>query len=296
MKEKIEKKKFDKSSIPYVIVIFSILVVYCLFFFTLLYMALSTSLKTFPDYQSNRIGLPTEITFENFVSSFELFKVIVDSETTVYLAEMLFNSVIYSVGCAVVASLVPCIVAYLVAKYNFKFNKIVYGTVIISMVLPIVGALPSEIQVMKFLGLYNSMIGIFIKNACYLGTYFLVYYATFKALSNEYLEAAFVDGSPHLKVMLGIVFPLIKTTVFAVFVINFIAYWNDYQSPLIYLKKAPTAAVGLFKFMTNPSQAGGSLMTSQMAGCIILFIPIFILFLCCKNIFLGNLTVGGIKG
>jgi ABC-type glycerol-3-phosphate transport system permease component len=58
----------------------------------------------------------------------------------------------------------------------------------------------------------------------------------------------------------------------------------------------PTAAVGLFKFVYFPSQGGTSLMTLQMSGCMILFIPILILFLVFKDVFMGNLTVGGIKG
>lgn len=293
-----KQNRVQSKSYGFIIVVLTVLIVYTLLMFLMVYLALTTSLKEYPDFKLNSVfALPERFWWKNYVDAFSAFAVSVDGNTrTVYLLEMLFNSLVYSVGCAVVATIVPALMSYLVAKYDEPFNGVVYGTVIVSMVLPIIGALPSEIQIAKMLGLYNTRFGLVVMRASYLGTYFLIFYATFKGLSDEYIEAATIDGAGQLQVLLQIVFPLVKTTIFAVLLLNFIAYWNEYQSPLIYMQSYPTAAVGLFKFVYNPSQSGTSLMTLQMAGCMILFIPILILFLCFKDVFMGNLTVGGIKG
>lgn len=177
-----------------------------------------------------------------------------------------------------------------------KLNKFIYGTVIVGMILPIVGALPSSIQVCKALGIFDTMIGMWIMKANYMGTYFLVFYGTFKSLSNEYKEAAIIDGASDYCVLFKIVFPLVKSVMLATFVLNFIAFWNDYQTPLIYLESYPTAAVGMFSFSYAASSNGASLPNMQMTGCVILFLPVFILFLALKDLFMGNLTVGGLKG
>lgn len=58
----------------------------------------------------------------------------------------------------------------------------------------------------------------------------------------------------------------------------------------------PTAAVGMFSFSYAASSNGASLPNMQMTGCVILFLPVFILFLALKDLFMGNLTVGGLKG
>lgn len=87
-----------------------------------------------------------------------------------------------------------------------------------------------------------------------------------------------------------------KSVVLATFVLNFIAFWNDYQTPLIYLESYPTAAVGMFSFSYAASSNGASLPNMQMTGCVILFLPVFILFIALKDLFMGNLTVGGLKG
>ena len=175
-------------------------------------------------------------------------------------------------------------------------NKILYTLVVFTMTVPIVGALPSQIQIMELLGLRNSLLFPIATNLSFLGTYFLIFYAAFKGLSNEYIEAATIDGAGQWQVMMKIVLPLTITTFGAVFLLNFIAYWNDYQTPLLYMQNYPTAAVGLF---ASGDTTGGDAMTEEtirMAGCMLLFLPIFTLFIIFKNKLMGNLTVGGIKG
>ncbi|HBF86976.1 MAG TPA: hypothetical protein DDW54_04775, partial [Clostridiales bacterium] len=58
----------------------------------------------------------------------------------VYLPEMFWNSILYSVGCAFFATLTPCLVAYVTSKYKSRFNAVVYGIVIFVMVTPVVGS------------------------------------------------------------------------------------------------------------------------------------------------------------
>lgn len=289
----------SKSSKNYIFIgiAFAVLVLYTLIMGLMVYMTTITSLKDFLDYKLNPIGLPEVWMWSNYKDAFSAFNVILDGgRTTIYLDTMLLYSLIYAFGSAFVSATVPALVAYLVAKYRVWLNEFVYGTVIVAMVLPIVGALPSEIQIAKFLGLYNTLYGVWIMKATYLGTNFLIYYGTFKGLSDEYIEAATIDGAGQFTVMLQIVLPLVKTTIFAIMILAFIAAWNDYQTPLIYMQDYPTAAVGLFRYVYMPSQAGAATANMQMAGCMILFIPVLILFLIFRDVFMGNLTVGGLKG
>ncbi len=295
-----KKNKLTQKSYLFGGVIMACLVVYTLIMFVMIYLALNTSLKEYFDLFLNpTFAFPEKLYFQNYVDAFkELVVLLETTNRTVYLLEMFGNSFIYAVGCAVVATVVPCLMAYLVAKYKeMWFNKVIYTTVIIAMILPIVGALPSEVQISKMLGLYDTRFGLIIMRASYLGMYFLIFHGTFKGLSDEYIEAATIDGAGQMKVLLGIVIPLVKTTIFAVLILNFISFWNEYQSPLIYMRSFPTAAVGLFKFVYYPSTGTGAPPDNMLlAGCMILFIPVFILFICFKDIFMGNLTVGGIKG
>lgn len=291
------KSRTRKKINAFAVVSCVILICYTIFIFLMLYLAIVTSFKDIFDLAKNRVFLPEKWQFENYVEAFRLYKVPATTGGYIYLEEMFLYSVLYSVGSSFMAAMVPCLVAYLVAKYNFWFNKIVYTTVIVAMTLPIVGSLPSEVVVMTKLGLYNSLLGVWILSGTYLGMYFLVYYAAFKSLSKEYMESAFIDGASHFRVLVSIVLPLVKTTIFAVFILQFVGYWNNYQTPLIYLPDYPTAATGLFRALKLPGvEAGNNQMNIKMAGCIMLSVPIMILFVAFKNIFMGNLSVGGLKG
>lgn len=291
--------KKRKKIQPFAFLLGVILAVYSLILFGMLYITVITSLKDIADFALNPFGWPERLMFSNYSKAFSSMYVPVPMGSysrKVYLWEMLLNSVIYAGGCAVTSTIVPCLVAYLVAKYKCILNKFVYGAVIVAMILPIVGSLPSEIAISRALHLYDNVVGLWIMKANFLGMYFLVFYSTFKSLSSEYGEAAEVDGAGHFTVMIKVMFPLVRTTIFAVMILQFITFWNDYQIPLVYLPSFPTAAVGLFTYAYMGASGQSSSVPMQMAGCLVLFLPIFIVFLLFRNAFMGNLTMGGIKG
>ncbi len=235
-----------------------------------------------------------EMTMSHWVDVLSKLRVKVDGQSQ-YIEQLLLNSIVYAGGCALVSTLCQCIAAYLTAKYDFQFSKIVYTVVIIAMIIPIVGALPSEMQVLRSMGLYDNLLGIYILKMNFLGMYFLVFYAIFKSLPWSYAESAFIDGASHFKVMTRIMLPLVQTTFLAVFLLNFIIFWNDYQGPMLYLPSFPTASYGIFYAKFN-STDGLTNEQSQLASCVLAAVPVIILFLLFQKRLMGNLTVGGIKG
>ena len=166
--------------------------------------------------------------------------------------------------------------------------------VLITMIMPIVGSLPSEIHVLHSLGLYDRIIGIWIQRFSFLGFYFLVFYAVFKTVPHEFAEAAYVDGCSEWRVMISVMLPLARNTFFLVMLIRGIEFWNDYQAPMLYTPSWPTLALGVFGLtQTNLNEMNNVPM--RMAGCFILVVPILILFIAFHNKLIGNLSMGGIK-
>ncbi|MBR1677534.1 MAG: carbohydrate ABC transporter permease [Clostridia bacterium] len=261
--------------------------------YSLLWGLLST-IKKYSDFINDPIGLPKQLDFSNWARAFSELKITQENKTY-YMEHMLLNSVIYAVGCAFLQTLTGCVSAYLCSKYKFFYSKIIYGIVIVTMILPIVGSLPSEIQMLQAIGLYGTFAGVFVMKMNFLGLYFLVFYAAFKSISWSYAEAAFIDGASHFRVMTRIMLPLVKSTFLAIFMLNFIGYWNDYQAPMIYLANHPTMAYGLF-YMRFVSTSSFGKAPMQLTGCMLLTIPCFVLFMIFQKRLMGNLTVGGIKG
>lgn len=279
-----------------VIMLFGLLLyTFCLFL--PLIWGVITSFKSQPDFRINVIGLPSEWVW-NYSTVYEKFKISVFTDAgtqMISMGEMFMNSILYAVGCALASTLIPCITAYLCACYDYFLSKVLYVVVIVTMVLPIVGSLPSEIRMAKSLGVFDQFWGMWLLKANFLGMYFIVFYNQFRSLPKTYREAAWIDGAGNWRIMLNIMFPLARNTFMTVALIKFIEFWNDYQTPLIYLPTKPTISLGVYH-MAYTTLNELSTIPMRTTAAVIALVPVLILFLCCHKRLLGNLTMGGIKG
>lgn len=276
-----------------------ILMCYTVSLFIPILWGLMTTFKTQADFRLSAFGLPNPFTLENYGSAFERLYLDVKDRSDVLVRVdfglMYMYSTVYAGGCALIQTLTVCIVAYATAKFHyFKLSKVVYTIVLVTMALPIIGNLPSEIQMSKNLGLYNSFIGIFIMKMSFLGMYYLVFYSSFKGVAKDFYEAAYLDGANEFTVMVCIGLPLVRYTFFTVLLLNLIGFWNDYQVPLIYLPSYPTVAYGVFSF-SNSNDARLSSVPIRLTGCIMMLVPVLVLFVAFNKQLMGNVSMGGIK-
>lgn len=289
-------KIFNKKISPILIISFILLLLYSFSLITLIAWGFVASFKTAAEFRLNILGLPKEWTW-NYTTVFQYFFVPISTETgtvRVGMGQMYINSILYAGGCAFFNTLVPCLTAYTCAKFPNKFSTLIYNIVLVTMVIPIVGSDPAALTVARFFGLYDHVWGLWIMKANFLGFYFLIFYNTFKAFPNAYMEAAKIDGAGKFTIMIRIMMPLIKTTFFTVMIILFIGFWNEYQVPLLYMPHVPTVAMGMYH-MSSTTINGMSKVPMRMAGAMMLLIPILLLFVCTNKMLLGNLTMGGIK-
>lgn len=297
-KELIAPKVKEKKS-ALTIVVF---VVLCVYFISLLIPILWALYSAFNDKQAYqqfytfRQSFPTKLTFENFVTAFEKFKYTARTTGVKYtFFEMIGHSIVYTLGSAFFFTLTPCLVAYCAARFKFKFSKVIYAFVIITMSLPIVGAMPSELRMLKTLGIFDTFIGMFVLRMNFLSINFLIFYAQFEMIPMTYSEAAKVDGASNFRILTTIILPQAIPTITTIFLLNFITFWNDYQIPRIYMPSYPTVAEGLFAFAGSGERAI-NYIPIKLAGFIGLTVPIVTIFAVLNKYLRLNVATGGIKG
>ena len=256
------------------------------------------------DFKSNPVfGLPEVQGFQpaNFISAFEELHVNIRTRQggtrPAYFFEMIFNSLVWSVGSAVVAELSRCMCAYVVSKFQKKHQWVgfVHSLVIILLIISFPSNLASAINYNKMVGMYDNMWLRVIGSVTFTGTHFLYFYAAFKNLSWEYAEAAYMDGASHFTVMWKIMIPLVKTTFFALVLLDFIVAWNDYSTSMVYMPSYPTVAYGLFRMQSLGGKFGSS-VPLRLASCTVVILPTLIVFIVFKDKLMGNLSLGGLKG
>ena len=309
------KKKLDKNPLNIIVktFLFLILFAYTLSMIFTLAWGLLTSLKSSYDFVNlnNVLGLPSsmwsenELKFGNYITAWNSLPVtasvafycgetLIEHYTETAFVGLLMNTILYSVVGAALSSVIPCIVAYLCAKFKYKISGVIYTVVVVTMTIPIIGTQPAVIELLRSLGLYDTFFGYFIQHTGFGGMYFLMYYAFFVGFSDTYIEAAEIDGAGQYSILFRIILPLSIKMIGTVFLIMFVSYWNDYQTALIYMPTHPTLAYAVY---WNTVETGGLNDTpSRTAACMMLALPILLIYISFKDKITGNMTLGGIKG
>ncbi len=305
-------RKTNKKVSALAIVLGVVLGLYVISLILPLLWMLLTTLKSVSEYEfmempnSDRLGnmlwWPRGITFNNYATAYKYFYIDIDVIHNGQLATARFNifqqfinSILYSLGCAAAVTVTSLMMGYAAARFKYKFSKFIYAFVLVALSLPIVGSMPSEIATAQKLGIFDTFGGIWIMRASFLNTYFLIFYAQFKMIPMDYTEAAKIDGANPLTIMLKIIVPLAAGTTSTIFVLNFIALWNDFQIPMVYLPSHPVAAYGMYRFQ-NTAIVEIAHTPTRLAGICLMALPIVVFYGIFNKKLNVNLSVGGIKG
>ena len=292
--------KEKKFSVPvFEIISFVVLLAYAISLALPLIWSFFTSFKGRIDYRLNPVGLPEtwEFLYDDVLKQFRapITKNNITTEGGATLGIMFANSMWYSIGTSFVSTTVSFLVGYVVARFRFKFCDAIYTVVILQMIIPTVGTLPSEIAMAQNLGLYNTIHGMLFMKSYVTGLYFLSFYAALRVIPKDYEEAAYLDGAGNFRVMLNIMLPMASGVFGTIFLLNFIGFWNDYQTPMVYMPGYPTLAYGLYYLCNVPRNDIDSSVPMQLAGCMLMAIPLLGLFMACHKKLLGNVSLGGLK-
>lgn len=319
------KKTVTVTKVVFVI-LFVVLALYTLIMLSSLLWGLITSLKSSNDFENfgNVIGFPNisvegtpyagipsgrdallklanyKIVLEKFVITRRAVYYGLGPEQIVHtckagFGELLVNTLLYTVGGALIYALMPALTAYLCVKYPYKLSAILVVVYTLMMCMPIVGSTPFELTFLRNTGLYDNIIGNYIQKMTGSGMYFFVYLAYFKGTSETYREAAQIDGASQLRIMTTIYFPLAIKIIATVFLIQFVALWNDYQTPLLYLPTHPTLAYAVYYVSYEAFEPALYHTPPRIAGLMLLAVPIVILFAIFKDKLMGDISLGGIK-
>ena len=302
------------------IILFVLLIAYVLSILYPLFWGLMTSVKHYNNFRLDPVGFPDfsywansniegqNHWYSNYAYIFNEFELTlkttfyrgifvlerVDRRSEVTLLTSVLNTILCVGVTSLLSTIVPCVVAYLCCNYKYKFSKLIYAMVLVTMTLPLFGTTPAMITLLRQLCLYDEFAGMWLMGASFGGAYFLVFYASFSGLSSAYSEAAEIDGASQFRILVSIILPLVSKMISTVFILVFVAQWNDYMTPMLYLPTKPTIAFAIFHITSTPSLVGGE-VPKTIAALMILALPVVLLFVIFKDKLMGNISMGGIK-
>ena len=305
---KAKKSKLKTNASAFAIFLFVVLTVYVISKMFMYAWGFYTSLKTEYDLMLSSVsfpkGMPWDWAWENYSIVFENLKIPnvqqQDLTTrTVYLEELLLNTLLYTIVGTAVNAFTTWLVAYLMVRFrNIKLNALLYTVNIALMTIPVYGTLPAALRTFKFFNWYNNYSFYIFNNLAFTGTNLLYFHAFINGLGREYYEAAYVDGAGNFTIMMKITFPLTQGMFWVFFLTGAIGRWNDYSVPIIWMPSYPTLGYALWYHTTGDgaTETVMSFLPQQTAYCMVLMLPLMILFFAFQDKMLGNLRIGGIKG
>lgn len=287
------KSSLLKRSTSEIIVLCFWFVLFCVFSIMYAYpifWAFINSFKTGREFFDSPMALPTVWKFANYGRVFTDFR----WKEYGYL-DMVINS-LWITGVKVFVNVLSSVLlAYPVAKFRFPGRGLLYGAVIFANTIPIFGTGTTAYKLALGLGMVDNPFLIWLMWAGGFDFAFIVFYGTFKGISNSYSESAAIDGASDLRVLLQIVLPQAFPAIVAIAVTQAIPVWNDYGTSMIYLRSFPNLAYGLFVFQKESNYIQDS-KAIYFCAVIISMIPPAVLYGSCQKLLLTNITAGGLKG
>ena len=211
------------------------------------------------------------------------------------------NTLIVAVLVVAGTTLSSAVVAYGFAKVRFRGRGALFALMLSTMMLPFPVTMVSMFALFKWLGDTTGMqwIGTFkpLWVPAWFGSAFNIFLLRqfFMTIPNELSEAARIDGCSDFGIFWRIILPLARPALAVVALFAFMAVWNDFLGPLVYLQRPEqfTLALGLQNFQ---SKAGGTSWHLLMAASTLVVLPIVLLFFLAQRTFIEGIATTGTKG
>jgi sn-glycerol 3-phosphate transport system permease protein len=148
------------------------------------------------------------------------------------VARMLFNSTVMALAIALGKIAISIIASFAIVYFRFPLRNFFFWMIFVTLMLPVEVRIIPTFEVVSDLGMLNSYVGLTLPLIASATATFL-FRQFFLTVPDELAEAARIDGAGPMRFFLDVLLPLSRTSIAALFVIQFIYGWNQYLWPLL---------------------------------------------------------------
>ncbi len=228
---------------------------------------LLTSFKTLDEIvEAPAAPLPSGLNFEAYATVFE----------TVPLGHYFLNTTVMALGIALVQIVVALPAAYALAKLRFSGRALAFGLVIATLLVPAQVRFVPVFAMLADVSLINTMTALILPfGVSAFGTFLLR--QALMSVPDTIIEAARMDGASELRIIYGLLAPILKPTLASFFLFSFVYHWNDYFWPLVMTTDDAVRTLPLGVALLR-EQGTGVRWHIVMAGNVILSLPVLAVF------------------
>jgi raffinose/stachyose/melibiose transport system permease protein len=273
------KRETQRLSVHIILIVWSFVVLFPL------WIMLINSFKDRLSIYQNPFGLPQKLNFTNYGE-------VLTSGDFFFFFKNSFVVVILSLALLLVVSSTA---AYALVNWRGKISRGLYFFCIAGMMLPIKIASIKILELVRFLGLLNtiwSLIPIYTAMGIPVAVFILTGFI--REIPYELTEAGIIDGAGRFRIFMRIITPLLRPALATTAIYNLVPFWNDLWFPLIFITddRAKTLLLGVTRlfgqYQTDWSRVLAVLTLSA--------IPVIFMYLLMSKQFIKGLTAGAVKG
>lgn len=217
-----------------------------------------------------------------------------DNDTPTILVGLL-NTLIITIPSTLGGLFISALSAYAFAKTKFKGRNVLFFIMLITTMIPGIVMMTPLVSIYTTLGLYNTLFPLIVPGM--FGTAVCVFFLrqSFMAIPDDYIDAAKLDGIGHFRIFWKIVVPISLPSLVSQGILGFVAGYNDYLGPLLYLKGDSTYNITLQIALANFMGKSINSYQTLMAATVISLIPTVVIFIVCQKFFVKGITNSGLK-
>jgi ABC-type glycerol-3-phosphate transport system permease component len=229
------------------------------------------------------LWFPVNPSLNNFVSAFEQVPFHLFTWNTLKIATAV-----------TVGQLITCsLAAYAFARLHFRGKNVLFFLLLSSLMIPSQVTLVPTFIIMRQLGLYNTHASLILPALISpFGVFLLRQY--FLTIPSELEDAARVDGASVFTIYLRIILPLSGPVMTTLAILTFVAMWNNYIGPLIYINKIELQVITVGLTLMR-GRFGEGALGPIASGIFMAVVPVLVVFLLLQRYIIKSIVTTGIK-
>jgi N-acetylglucosamine transport system permease protein len=253
--------------------------------------AVAQAFRTDAAIVSDPWGIPTSLRWENFSRAWNASNI----------GDYFFSTLVVVSGGVFLTMLLGSMAAYVLARYEFPGNRVIYYGFVAGLTVPIFLALIPLFFVVRNLGAlntYHGLILVYVAFSLPFTVFFL--HSFFRTLPTTVAEQAAVDGAGHVRIFFQVMLPMARPGLLSVGIFNLLGQWNQFLLPQTLMQQQTSfdpdrsvLAQGLVALAIQQGYRND--MSGLFAGMTIAMLPILVVYVAFQRQVQAGLTGATLK-
>ncbi len=276
------------------IVVYTLLILFALYYLMPLFVMITTSLKTLDDIRGgNLLALPAQITFEAWAKAWSSACTGADCDG---LKANFWNSVSFVAPAVLISTLIGAMNGYVLTMWRFRGSDLFFTLLLLGCFIPFQVVLLPMAQTLGYLGIANTTAGLIFVHVVYGLAFTTLFFRNFYVtIPDEMIKAARIDGAGFFRIFWRIILPVSPPIIVVCIIWQFTQIWNDFLFGVVFSSGERQPITVALNNLVNTS-TGVKEYNVDMAAAIIAGLPTLLVYVIAGKYFMRGLTAGAVKG